>query len=192
MRISLIVAAAILFAGCNRIHEDWPVYTGTSADGASAHLVYAGEQTPAGQFQVPSGYAIAGCIEGSNEDFTFTDANTGTIYRLQANYDELKLLTGELVAVQGAVTANQAGVPVLALCSKELDSKGECPSGAGTHPRPIAVSCPATAQGGINEMNQPPATKTGLAQQVAPPNPQNIPGQPALPPEVTRRPGSPH
>jgi hypothetical protein len=55
----------------------------------------------------------------------------------------------------------------------------------------MATNCPSIAQGGINELNQPPATKTGLAQQIAPPNPQNVPGQPALGEEVTARPKKP-
>ncbi len=185
------VLLAACSAACNRIHENWPARTGTSADSTSADLAFANEQTPAGQFNVPQGYNVTGCLAGANEAFTLTDANSGTIYRLSANYDELKLFAGELVAVQGNVTANQAGVPMLALCSANLDSKGECPSGSGTHPKVIAANCPSIAQGGINELNQPPATKTGVAQQVAPPNPQSTPGEPALGPEVNPNPKKP-
>lgn len=177
--------------GCNRIHENWPTRTGTSADGTSSNVAFADEQTHAGQFVVPQGYSVAGCLAGANEQFTLTDANSGTIYRLQANYDELKLLTGELIAVQGNVTENQGGVPMLALCSAKLDEKGECPSGSDTHPKVLAANCPSIAQGGINELNQPPATKTGVAQSVAPPNPQNVPGQPALGSEVNPNPKKP-
>lgn len=190
IRIALMLLV-MLGSGCNRVHEDWPTRTGTSADGTSGDLAFANEQTAAGQFAVPQGYNVAGCIAGSNEHFTLTDANSGTVYRLQANYDELKSFTGELVAVQGNVTANQGGVPMLALCSAKLDEKGACPAGSATHPKIIAVNCPATAQGGINELNQPPATKTGLAQEVAPPNPQSVTGQPALGPEVTTQPKKP-
>ena len=188
--LALILAVAFS-ASCNRIHEDWPARTGTSADGTADSLTFANEQTPAGQFAVPQGYNVVGCLAGSNQQFTLTDANSGTMYRLQANYDELKLFTGEMIAVQGQVTTNQAGVPVLALCSAKLDSKGECPSGSETHPKHIATNCPFIAQGGINELNQPPATKTGLAEQIAPPNPQNVPGQPALGQEVTTQPKKP-
>lgn len=189
-RISALILTALL-ASCNRIHEDWPARTGTSADGTASALTFANEQTPAGQFSVPQGYNLVGCLAGSNERFTLTDANSGTIYRLQADFDELKLFTGQLIAVQGEVTANQGGVPMLALCSAQLDARGECPSGSGTHPKVLATNCPFIAQGGINELNQPPATKTGLAQQVAPPNPQNVPGQPALGEEVTTQPKKP-
>jgi len=188
--ISALILTALL-ASCTRIHEDWPARTGTSADGTASALTFANEQTPAGQFTVPEGYNLVGCLAGSNEHFTLTDANSGTIYRLQADYDELKLYTGQLIAVQGAVTANQNGVPMLALCSAQLDARGECPAGSATHPRIIATNCPFIAQGGINELNQPPATKTGLAEQVAPPNPQNVPGQPALGQEVTTQPKKP-
>jgi hypothetical protein len=191
-QISAAVALALLLtSGCNRVHENWPTRTGTSADGTSGDLKFADPQTGAGQFAVPPGYTVDGCIAGANEHFILTDANSGTIYRLQANYDELKLFTGELVAVQGSVTANQGGVPMLALCSAKLDEKGACPAGSDTHPKVIAANCPAIAQGGINELNEPPATKTGLAQQVAPPNPQSVPGQPALPPEAATQPKKP-
>ena len=189
--LAAALALAVLAGGCNRVHEDWPAYTGTSADGTSGKIVYADEQTRAGQFSSPEGYNVVGCLSGSNEDFTLTDANTGTIYRMQANYDELKLFAGELVAVNGEITGNEAGVPLMALCSTQLDKKGECPAGSDTHPKAVAANCPSIAQGGINELNRPPATKTGIAQQVAPPNPQNVPGQPSLAPEVTTQPNKP-
>lgn len=184
----LVLVALFFLPSCNRIHENWPTYTGTSVDGTSANLTFASEQARAGDFSVPAGYSVVGCLAGANESFTLTDANSGTIYRLQANYEELKQFTGELVAVQGNVTANEAGVPVFALCSAALDKKGGCPEGADTRPKTLAVNCPSIAQGGINELNQPPATKSGPTQSVAPPNPQNVPGQPALPAEVTRKP----
>ena len=192
-QVSLALALVLIVAGwgCNRIHENWPTRTGTSADGTSSGLTFANEQTRPGQFSVPPGTGVAGCLAGANEQFTLTDANSGTIYRLQADYDELKMFTGELIAVQGEIVENQAGVPMLALCSTKLDEKGACPSGSDTHPKVIAANCPSIAQGGINELNQPPATKTGLAQAVAAPNPQNVPGQPALPPEATTTPKKP-
>jgi hypothetical protein len=185
------LALTVLLASCNRIHENWPARTGTSADGTASSLTFANEQTPAGQFAVPQGYNVAGCLAGSSEHFTLTDANSGTTYRLQANSDELKLFTAQMIAVQGEVVQNQGGVPMLALCSAKLDSKGECPSGSDTHPKLLATNCPSIAQGGINELNQPPATKTGFAQQIAPPNPESVPGQPALGQEVTTQPKKP-
>lgn len=179
MKAAVLVFLLVLIVGCNRVDERWPTRTGTSADPDTAHVVLASEDTKPGQFQVPQGYNFAGCLTGANQHFVLADANSGTIYRLQANYDELKMFVGELIAVQGNIVENQGGVPMFSLCSKDLE-EGKCPAGSDTHPKMLAENCPSVALGGTNELNQPPATKVGLKQSVAEPNPRNIPGEPAF------------
>ena len=168
------IAAAVLSASlatCQRAHESWLTYTGTSADGKANNLPFVSANTQPGQFPVPAGYVLTGCLSGSNDRFTITDANTGTIYRIQGNPDQLKLHVGELISLAGERSGNAGGVPEVKM--KQLQTQ--------------AVSCPVIAQGGINELNQPPAQKVGIAQMEVLPNPQNVPGQPRMPASATHQ-----
>jgi hypothetical protein len=163
------VVAAITLIGCQRAHESWLTYTGTAADGLANNLPFVSPNTRPGQFPLPSGYALTGCLSGSNEHFILTDANSGTIYRVQGNPDELKLHAGELISLAGERSGNAGGVPLFKI--SQLQSQ--------------AISCPAIAQGGISELNQPPAEKVGIAEMQVLPNPQNVPGQPRMPASAT-------
>ncbi len=174
LRRSVLAATAALvltcLSACQRAHESWLTYTGTSADGRANSLPFVSANIQAGQFPVASGYMLIGCLSGSDEHFTLTDANSGTIYRIQGNPDQLKLHVGELISLAGERSGNAGGVPEVKMTQLQTQ----------------AVSCPAIAQGGINELNQPPAQKVGIAQMQVLPNPQNIPGQPRMPASATR------
>jgi hypothetical protein len=165
------VIAAVALLGCERAHESWDTHTGTSADGMARALPFVSPNTQPGQFPVSPGYALTGCLSGSNEHFTLTDANTGTIYRIQGNPDQLKLHVGELISLAGERSGNAGGVPWFKMTQLQTQ----------------AVSCPVSAQGGTNELNQPPSEKVGIAQMEVLPNPQNVRGQPSLPASATRR-----
>ena len=168
MRLFLSVVCALMLTACERPHENWLTYTGTSADRTS-RLPLMPAATQPGQFPLPTGFQLAGCLAGANDDFTLTDGNTGTIYRVQGTPDELKLHVGETVALAGRRSGNAGGVPWFRM--ERLQTLG--------------VNCPVVAQGGINELNRPPSEKLGVSEAEVLPNPENKPGQPAKGASVT-------
>ena len=174
---ALTLSMALLFtSGCTRAHEDWPTYTGTSADAAHP-LPYMRSDTKPGQFPVPSGFQLSGCLTGATDDFILIDGNSGSIYRLQGTgkpgsvSEDLRLHAGETVAVAGETIGNDGGIPYFRV--QKLATLG--------------VNCPAAAQGGINELNRPPSEKVGLTEVEQLPNPQNRLGEPAKGASVTEK-----
>jgi hypothetical protein len=162
--VVIALAALAALAGCGHTtEEDWVSRTGTSADNSIYSIKF---EQPANA----SGYALVGCLFGSNQHFTLTELSSGTIYHVDGNYDLLKLHVGELVGLNGEKKGG-TGVP-------------EFNSGDNT-PATVAAHSPAIASGGLNELNQPPAEKRGIAQAVQPPNPNAAPGRTTPPASAT-------
>jgi hypothetical protein len=155
MKLLIPVAISLLMlASCSREHETWVTRTGTSAD----QNIY----PTAAQAAAPSGgsYALTGCLNGSNAEFTLTDANSGTVYMLRGNYDALKEHVGELVGLNGN-RSDAPGVP-------EFEVKGP--------PATVAAVCPPTAAGATKELNLAPPEKRGIKQAEFEPSPHAAPG----------------
>ena len=175
MRSKILACAALtltmITAGCTRAHEAWETRTGTSTDAwVQQHpLPYMPAETNPGEFPLPNGFQLSGCLTGANDDFVLADGNRGAIYRLQgiggpgSVSEDLKLHDGETVAVAGDDLGKRNGIGFFRV--RKLQTLG--------------VNCPVAVQGAINELNRPPSEKLGLMEVEQLPNPENRPGQPA-------------
>jgi hypothetical protein len=188
MKRALIVAVLLALAAvaCSHAHEDWPTLTGSAMPNQQP-LPFMSNAIKPGQFPVPQGFQLSGCLSGSDERFILTDGNTGTIYRLLGDEhavdpsEPFKLHTGETVALAGAVAP-----PYLAGGPRDQSAGDGVPRFRVSRIQTLGLNCPAIAQGGINELNVPPAEKLGLKEAEVMQNPENQPGQPAKGASVTK------
>jgi hypothetical protein len=182
MRSKILVGAALTLAmmtACTRAHESWETRTGTSMDSwVQQHpLPYMPADTKPGQFPLPGGFQLSGCLTGANDDFVLAEGNNAMVYRLLGTggpgnvSEDLKLHDGETVALAGEDLGKRNGIGYFRVRQVQR----------------LGVNCPMAVQGAINELNRPPSEKLGLKEAEQLPNPENQPGQPARGASVTAK-----